>query len=61
MDAGPVGGRMHLTLACGRCGARLAPTLSGMRCPRLTACGFGGQVETLLPRSCLGNGGVAHA
>lgn len=43
------GGRasmQHTMLLCVRCGAWLAPTISGLRCPRLAACGFGGFVET---------------
>lgn len=48
---------MYVALACARCGARLAPAMTGMRCPRFTACGFGGHVETLLrPRAHLGTG-----
>lgn len=38
---------MHLRLACARCGAALVPAFTGLRCPRLAACGFGGHVETL--------------
>ncbi|HWH08906.1 MAG TPA: hypothetical protein VNX21_06880 [Candidatus Thermoplasmatota archaeon] len=34
----------HATL-CPRCGARLAPAPSGLRCPRLSSCGRGGLVE----------------
>jgi len=40
---------MTVKLVCTRCGAALAPTLSGPRCPRLAACGRGGYVETLHP------------
>lgn len=38
---------MHLRLTCARCGSRLAPAMSGLRCPRFSACGFGGHVETI--------------
>lgn len=35
----------HAKLLCARCGACLAPTFSGLRCPRMAACGFGGLNE----------------
>lgn len=31
---------------CPECGTRMAPTLSGLRCPRFGACGRGGLEET---------------
>ena len=42
--AAPEAVRVHAV--CARCGARLAPAFGGrLRCPRLSACGFGGTVE----------------
>ncbi|HUR69945.1 MAG TPA: hypothetical protein VM370_11925 [Candidatus Thermoplasmatota archaeon] len=38
---------MRLRVLCARCGTALAPTMSGLRCPRMSACGFGGMVETI--------------
>lgn len=35
-----------MRLRCETCGSGLVPSLSGLRCPRMTACGFGGHVET---------------
>ena len=39
---------MELNLVCARCQAPLVPAMSGLRCPRMTACGRGGFVETSL-------------
>ena len=38
---------------CPECGTRMAPTLSGLRCPRFGACGRGGLEETVdkIPRA----------
>lgn len=33
-------------LCCGICGAGLVPAWSGLKCPRGSACGHGGPVET---------------
>lgn len=30
---------------CSECGSRMVPTLHGLRCPRLAACGRGGVEE----------------
>ncbi|HEX2022203.1 MAG TPA: hypothetical protein VHH36_05780 [Candidatus Thermoplasmatota archaeon] len=35
-----------MRLCCPRCGAGLVPSWSGLRCPRMTACGRGGFVES---------------
>lgn len=35
----------HVRLTCPRCDATLVPAFTGMRCPRLTACGRGGYLE----------------
>ena len=37
---------MSVRLTCTRCGAGLVPTWSGVRCPRLAACGRGGIEES---------------
>lgn len=37
---------MHARLTCPRCDAPLVPGFSGLRCPRLNACGRGGYVES---------------
>ncbi|HWG92235.1 MAG TPA: hypothetical protein VNZ52_15400 [Candidatus Thermoplasmatota archaeon] len=39
---------LRMRLRCAKCGSGLVPTLSGLRCPRLSACGFGGITETHL-------------
>lgn len=38
---------MMTRLVCPRCNAGLVPSWSGLRCPRMTACGRGGPVETV--------------
>jgi hypothetical protein len=38
-----------MRLVCPRCDAGLVPSFSGLRCPRLAACGRGGYVEALRP------------
>lgn len=35
-------------LCCGTCGAGLVPSWTGLRCPRLGACGRGGFTETAI-------------
>jgi len=34
-----------MRLVCPRCDAGLVPSWSGLRCPRMSACGMGGPVE----------------
>jgi|GEM_PF-3733031 len=36
---------MITRLVCPRCDAGLVPSWSGLRCPRMSACGRGGLVE----------------
>ncbi|HWG92237.1 MAG TPA: hypothetical protein VNZ52_15410 [Candidatus Thermoplasmatota archaeon] len=38
-----------VSLVCARCGSRLVPAWSGLRCPRMTACGYGGTNEVQAP------------
>lgn len=35
-----------MRLVCPRCNAGLVPSWSGLKCPRMSACGKGGPVET---------------
>lgn len=49
----PSGDPMHVKLVCDRCGTALAPAFSGLRCPRFSACGRGGLVETTMMRSSM--------
>lgn len=37
---------MNGRLCCGTCGAGLVPAWTGLKCPRASACGKGGLLET---------------
>lgn len=52
-----------IRMICTRCGTALAPAWSGFRCPRFSACGRGGIVESsaLATRLHHAMAGTSHA